>query len=554
MGNILKFKQEYDDAVFEYEIIPPILDKEYTSKELDEISKNEELFRELLAENDEHVKELNKQIDNLTNHADGTDYAVAICSGAIAGAVDILYVGELDFSDALKPLKEKGAELAKNIWGDVSKEDLLKGALNGLGKYARKISPKLYDEIRQIVSKYGEFNPDFPQADYINNLFGTDTADTIPDIDPEVNVGEDVEGPCSIMGIFISLLNQFLNSPSGFSDPDAKFFYDEDADELFGGDIRWKIISAVTNWLGRYIRDIQNKSISDNELAGIPDFIKKTIGEASNQKIFNEMSLPKVVNELSKRNDVDISQLEKMIQPGVEVAKLLSKQALPVLIDEVLVRGFYFLRKFVSHIRNGENLLEIPMSDCLPIGNRTVERMITVSLGTMEAFDIGDATIRGAIDAYKAGSKAGSAAAAGGPYAAAGAAATAATIAFVRKFAVRVNYVGVGSFTVAGCVDIGMGIKRDQLRNQRLALYTEKLNIANSQMYFQEANMWVAAAKAGESINEAYALIDKTKEQASRDLDVIDSSVENIEKYTEDIEKNNKGLVADMLDTLKWGV
>ena len=45
---------------------------------------------------------LNKDIDRLTNHADGLDYAVAVTSGVITGIIDATVVGEWNFQEAKK--------------------------------------------------------------------------------------------------------------------------------------------------------------------------------------------------------------------------------------------------------------------------------------------------------------------------------------------------------------------------------------------------------------------------------------------------------------------
>ncbi|MDI9475020.1 MAG: hypothetical protein QM371_09735, partial [Bacillota bacterium] len=64
----------------------------------EQISKGIMEVDEALDENSLRLKELNAEIDRLTNHADGLDYAVAVGSGVLAAIVDSFWVGEFDLT------------------------------------------------------------------------------------------------------------------------------------------------------------------------------------------------------------------------------------------------------------------------------------------------------------------------------------------------------------------------------------------------------------------------------------------------------------------------
>ena len=67
----------------------------------------------------QRVNELNTDIDQLTNHADGVDYAIAVTCGIITGIFDALIVGEWDFENA-KAISNK--EMKKRVI-DFEKKD-----------------------------------------------------------------------------------------------------------------------------------------------------------------------------------------------------------------------------------------------------------------------------------------------------------------------------------------------------------------------------------------------------------------------------------------------
>ena len=99
----------------EFEMIAPV---DFTDKRKVEIYKGINEIDERLAVIKQKVEELNTEIDNLTCHADGLDYTIAVASGIIAGAIDILYVG--DFS--LERGKEWSNDKVNNFVKDLAKE------------------------------------------------------------------------------------------------------------------------------------------------------------------------------------------------------------------------------------------------------------------------------------------------------------------------------------------------------------------------------------------------------------------------------------------------
>jgi hypothetical protein len=95
MTRSLDYKIVSADIEIEYEIIPLIDESDSRKKAILDGLNN---VNERLATNQLELDELNKEIDHLTNHADGIDYMVAVGSGILAGIVDSFWVGTFDFN------------------------------------------------------------------------------------------------------------------------------------------------------------------------------------------------------------------------------------------------------------------------------------------------------------------------------------------------------------------------------------------------------------------------------------------------------------------------
>lgn len=81
-------------------------------------------------------------------------------------------------------------------------------------------------------------------------------------------------------------------------------------------------------------------------------------------------------------------------------ARFQTTQAIPVFINEMVVRIIYAVRRllrYYSQTKKEDRSFKLMWSSCEPFSNVTVKRMLTVAHGTFCILDIGDATIRGFI-------------------------------------------------------------------------------------------------------------------------------------------------------------
>ena len=73
-------------------------------------------------------------------------------------------------------------------------------------------------------------------------------------------------------------------------------------------------------------------------------------------------------------------------------------QVIPVFVNEMIVRIFYFVRrmlKYFSETEKRNRSFTLMWEKCEPFTNATVKRMLTVAHGTFCLVDIGDAAVRG---------------------------------------------------------------------------------------------------------------------------------------------------------------
>ena len=137
---IAKSNDNNDDFTVEFEIAS-ILDsykrEEYQQVE-EEINAVEKASLAEIEKLSDRVAVLNKEIDTLTNHADKTDYIVAVASGFLCGLLDSFFVGQFSLEEA-------------NKWGTDKIEEFVKyEASKDCGKEMNDI----YDAIHHLENKY----------------------------------------------------------------------------------------------------------------------------------------------------------------------------------------------------------------------------------------------------------------------------------------------------------------------------------------------------------------------------------------------------------------
>jgi hypothetical protein len=110
-------------------------------------------------------------------------------------------------------------------------------------------------------------------------------------------------------------------------------------------------------------------------------------------KLFNGTAIP----------HEDLNDLVRIdLRTEIGIGYHLTKENVPVIINQCLVRGFYFIKRLVLEIKNKDikssrELNRLEPHNFMPRNNRCIARMVTISSGTFTIIDMSDALIRSAI-------------------------------------------------------------------------------------------------------------------------------------------------------------
>lgn len=584
--SIVNFKTETDGLEVEFEVIPI-----YDSSNADSMRQaiNAQLLDidEKLASNQEIIDKLNADIDRLTSHADGWDYLAATCSGILTGLIDSFFIGEFDFTNTKNNIDEKFNDIVKTKAKEIDrteKDQKIKDAIEKAQKKAQEKGTTLSDDkIKEIKNninndfknKYnieykiekaiekarekGETIDDNKIKEITDKINNNELARSIRKLEEKFGIPSDSvyeetgNGICSkshhlddlahhptVIGWFASILTQFTGD-AYFQNKDGTNIKikakavktikkgKEDVEiKLIGEGMKEKFFCGTINWLWHLVSDMAGSSSSatkGNLGMGIPGPILSMLKEFSMfVPLINKSNLPKFLNDLFTRDEFRFD-LRSELALGIE----LGKQTIPVLINEALVRSFYFIRRFVIEIKEKKDLHKIEWKKTCPFGNRTIERMMTIATATFTVVDVADAAIRGAINS--GGTPAG----------------------FSSQFLLRINYVGIGRFVIAIGVDTAMGAKRSKLRNERIAVCCKQLYLLNAKTYYKQTNMWQSAKNAEEAIKEMQEMMAEATYYFNTAFQDINNDMKKINKYIPLIENKNPGLLDDIDDILNWG-
>lgn len=472
------------------------------------------------------IEELDSSIDKLTNHADKIDYAVAVSSGILTGLIDAFFVKETELQ-SIDDIVQDFAE-HKGWSGDSNKtfQDYLEKKFHSSNDAA-------YQKGKDIIGRKIDVGGKTHRLDEIAHHptpLGLMSSIIIRFLNATVYINKDGNKrivsvdfskkdfaikliPVAIAGIMMWLANSAEQ-------------YNEDAiDEriprpiiniikgLSAAPVLIEILKCADNWWGHLMSDVGTP-------AGIPGIFLSLLKEMSSLPIIKHTPFPQFVEKLYNNKELSLANELPVIQA-------LSKQALPIIINEILVRTFYFVRHLLIEYKLHKKLERIDWKNTIPFGNRTIERMMTIASGTFCAIDTLDAVIEGAIN-----SKAN-------------------WVEFGRQVVVRLNFVGIGRFTVALGTDAVMGLSKDKKSRERMLLKAESLYLHEAKLFCGDKLMWTACKDANKSIDELYDAMQRMSVQITENVSAIQQSIQQVAALDEsELEKNNQGLTKDILDIL----
>lgn len=372
-----------------------------------------------LAENENTLKKL-------TPECDKTDYILAAASGAICGLMDIFLVGKSgesaigDITD--KWFANRTMDFAKICGWDGNSNDSLSSAIQYLEK---------------------KFKIPYDQTGAGN------VASLVFDLNPRNHHLKSLGHNPSLLGLFFSILDQFTNTSHFISE--GELISLQEADDKFvlqGGNISAKLFCGFVNWLGHLISDMSGSSSSKGRGMGIPSPLWTWTNDiiAIKKKLhITNLEFDKTINKFA------LEIYKQGYDLRFEVAK-----AIPVFVNELVVRMVYSIRRLVRFYLNNQNRVrsfKLIWELCEPFSDASVKRMLIVAHGTFCLLDVGDALAQGFINGN-------------GSFR-------------IDQFVMRLNIVGLGRFTISLYGQANRGIKLYQAKKENLSLRQEKIIIAD---------------------------------------------------------------------------
>lgn len=464
-GNII-FKVKCEDVTdtgvqceetaeeFEFEILTPtdILDDRQLEiyKKISEIDKRIDLI-------DEQVEKLNSDIDLLTNHADICDYTFAVISGVIAGFIDSKYVGETELDmDKIQKLLENKYHTAndsgfkhKNPDGNCISSPMYH-RLDDLAHH-----PSIPGLVASILVRYFRLVIFIDGSDGKPHIFFADTSGIKKALDKKEQtkawIGAIIGGLCIWLSNMAIKRYEEINCGE-IPEPLKKLIKIVGASPLM-----LEILKTVDIWVGHMMSDVATSQ-------GIPGIFLSLLKYISVLPIIRKTDFRVWVDGLYNKGNMNLSEW------GGVVFVAAKKQSLPVLINETLVRGFFFVKHLAEELKDKKDFKRVNWNSVLPFKNRTIVRMLTISTGTFMAYDVVEAAIQS-----------------GG---------------FNAACILRINFVGVGRFAIAIGSDVKMGIEKGAKEKERMKLACEQLQLENAKVYYKQANMWIEAENTEKSMRE----------------------------------------------------
>lgn len=356
------------------------------------------------------------------DHADKLDCTVAVASGIVAGLVDSFFVGKFSLERA-------------NEWGTSKVNDFVVS----MAKLAGYDGDDLPGAIRYLEENF-KFAADGNTPD-----FGGGYQHHLRDFSHHFSLG----------GLICSIFTQFTGKVIGTDTAGRLLIVEvpETHRQFLGKSFGEKVILGTVSWVMHIASDIAGSSGNPGKGTGVPGPILSLIKQLSALPIFDNArpameqtdgsAFREIISKMFNgtffaRRDEDgriVEPLRFDFRTELGVLHEVGRQAKPVILNQCLIRSFYFIRRLTHEISalkiaSLKDLRRIDPQDVLPFRNHAIARMSTVSCGVFSAVDLSDAAIRAAIASRGSKEK------------------------FLAEFIVRVNFVGLGTFAVACVLDI----------------------------------------------------------------------------------------------------
>ena len=346
---------------------------------------------------------------------DKVDYLVAASCGVLTGLLDVFWVGEFSLSKAQTWGREKSNRFV--VW-IAKKRGYKKDGLSGAIKYLEKDAPIPSD---QLTAAWGGGR---------QHHF------------------RDFAHHASIVGLVFSLLTQFTEMSYG-TETDGSFAVKEIPNkDLIGESFEEKVYNGIIIWFFHLVSDMAGSRNNPGKGTGIPGPLLSLAKELSAILNFREIKvkykddrinlsvmLSKIFNGTAfKHTDYkDLTRFDLRTEIGVFAFGV--KQSIPVIVNQCVLRAFFFVKRLCLEIREKKvgsicDISKLEPKRFLPTNNSCIVRMTTIASGMFCVVDTTDALIHAFLSKDENAGK------------------------NIAQFLLRINFIGIGHFILSVKKDI----------------------------------------------------------------------------------------------------
>lgn len=393
-----------------------------------------------------------RELERYTNNADKTDYALAVASGVLAGALDALFVGDASItqndialsnrqvnnfiqkyaeargyendrlSDAIRELENAFKVAQDNVW---------KGKNIGVSAKNHHLA-----DLAHHPTPLGLMSALAVQFLRIGTFVSRDGKWHFIPVKVQAKDIKEIVIPAAITGILNWLVfvaerkldDNDIELPAGLR---------RIAHLLASTPVIIEIIKCADNWFGHLVSDMGGSKSTPGGGMGIPGILLSLLYEISALPVLKNSGLPEFVNGLYQKQKLDLRH-------ELPLYKAAGKQTIPVIFNELFIRIGYFIMRLADELSSGKEKLN--WQSIVPFRNRTVDRMLTVASMTFTVADTADAAVRAAVEA-------------GGNW-----------VVFSGRFVARFNYVGAGRAALSIVREVSNEKKEAQLIHEKMLL------------------------------------------------------------------------------------
>ena len=404
--------------------------------------------------NDE-LERVNRELKRYTCNANIIDYAYSVAIGIISGCLDAEYVGKMDLSKSAFQLSDKSVNqfIQKYAKARGLKNERLKDAISDLEQAFKVAQDNVWKGAGIGVAAENHHLADL--AHHPTPL-GLVSAIIVQFLRVGTFVNKDGKwhfllvdtAPKDIVRILLpAVLTGFLNWIAALAEKKYEAETEEEVPKAIhklvhlvaSTPILIEIIKCADNWFGHMVSDMGGSKSTAGAGMGIPGILTSLLYEIASLPVLKDTELPKIVNELYVKKKIDL-------RDELPIYKSLSKQAVPVIFNEIFIRCGFFILHLAEEFALRQNIRDIDWANVIPFKNRTVDRMLMISSMTLSAADTADAAVRAAIES-------------GGE-----------SVLFAKEFVVRYNYVAAGRAIISIVKEVRNEKKEAQLIHEKMLL------------------------------------------------------------------------------------